>query len=135
MDTMVGSDHIAELLRTSCGLECRHIDITNGYRHQRGGLGPTYAYAYIQVEHLEDAEAVVRRMSIQLIQGTRVPATLRAPGHPKTYSQEGFVPAGDPGQQGEHQGQARRPDRRWKSDLPCSSGLNKENHAHKDSDG
>ena len=91
VDTMVGSDHIAELLRTSCGLECRHIDITNGYRHQRGGLGPTYAYAYIQVEHLEDAEAVVRRMSIQLIQGTRVRATLKAPGHPKTYSQEGLV--------------------------------------------
>ena len=135
VDTVVGSAQIAELLRTSCGLECRHIDITSGYRHQRGGLGPTYAYAYIQVEHLEDAMAVVGRMSIQLLQGTRVRATLKVPGHPKTYSQECLVPAGDPGQQGELQGQARRPDRRWKSDLPCSSGLNKENHAHKDSDG
>ena len=104
VDTMVGSAQIAELLRTSCGLECRHVDITSGYRHQRGGSGPTYAYAYIQVEHLEDAMAVVSRMSIKLLQGTRVRATLKEPGHPKTYSQGGLVPTGDPGQRGEPRG-------------------------------
>ena len=53
VDTMVGSAQIAELLKTSCGLECRRIDIMHGYRHQQGGLGPMYAYAYIQVEHQE----------------------------------------------------------------------------------
>ena len=35
VDTMVGLAQIGELLKTSCGLECRHIDITSGYRHQR----------------------------------------------------------------------------------------------------
>ena len=135
VDTMVGSAQIAELLKTSCGLECRRIDITNGYRHQQGGLGPMYAYAYIQVEHLEDAIAVVSRMSVQLLQGTRVRATLKEPGHPKTYGQGGLTPTGDPGQRREPQGKSQRQKQRGKSDLPCSSGLREENHAQKDSDG
>ena len=127
VDTTVGLDSIAELLRASCGLECHHIDITSGYRHQRGRLGPTYAYAYIKVTHREDAETVVRRMSAQLIQGTRVRATIKAPGHTKVYGQGESVLAGSTGQCARTQAQVKCPDRRWKSDLPCPSGLNKMN--------
>ena len=135
VDTMVRAAQIGELLKASCGLECCHIDIMSGYRHQRGGSGPTYAYAYIQVEHLEDAMAVVSRMSIQVLQGTRVRAALKKPGHPKARSQSDLVPAVPPGQRGELQGQIQQTGPQGEIDLPCTSGLMKDNRTHKDSDG
>ena len=79
--------------------------------------------------------AVVSRMSIQVLQGTRVRAALKKPGHPKARSQSDLVPAVPPGQRGELQGQIQQTGPQGEIDLPCTSGLMKENRTHKDSDG
>ena len=134
VDTMVGVAQIDELLKTSCGLECCHIDIKSGYRHQRGGSGPKYAYAYIQVGHLEDATTAINRMSIQVLQGTKVRAALQKPGHPKAHSGSGPMAVVAREQPGKHQGQVQQTGPQGKVDLPCPSGLTRGNPTHRDSD-
>ena len=71
--------------------------------------------------------AVVSRMSIQVLQGTRVRAALKKPGHPKARSQSGLVPVVAPGQRGELQGQFQQTGPQGKFDLTCPSGLTRGN--------
>ena len=123
VNTKYGTTQIDELLKTSCGLEACHIDIKSGYKHQHGGSGPSYAYAFIQVAHVEDAITVVSRMSVQVLHGMKVMAALHRPGHPGGHSMGGPMAAVLQMQPEQPQVQVRQEGPQGEVDLPRPSGL------------
>ena len=122
-DTTEGERSLSELLKETCGLERCWIDFKDGYKHQANKSGPMYAYAYIKVEHIEDVGTVINRISAHVMEGIKLKATLRRPGHQGAGKPGDTVCYQTPGTALESQAPMSPKDQQGQDGLPGPSGL------------